>query len=73
MIVNNGERLPLTIREIAFSGLCGRSRGLIAFVPPVPIVGLKASYSAILDGRPVVLANVKVDDLGPGYTAQVLG
>jgi len=72
MILNDGARAVLSIPGV-FAGSCGVARGLVAFVPPVPILSLKTAYSAFLDGKPVVLANVKAADIGPGYTAQVLG
>jgi hypothetical protein len=71
-VINNGRHAPLTIPDV-FAGICGWSRGQVAFTPPAPISQPKAAYPATLDGSPVVLTNIQLASDGRSYTAQVLG
>lgn len=55
--VDNGERLALTISGI-FDGVCGVSRGTIAFVPNRTGRNPLQAAGAMLDGSPIRLSEV---------------
>ena len=72
MIIDNGTQGHLTIVGV-FVGTCGLSAGKVAFSPPPGVKKLNPVYSAMLNGRSVVLRDVKPAGDGRSYTAQVLG
>lgn len=71
-IIQNGHRWPLQIEGV-FDGECGVGDGRIAFRPLAPGLVSKANYSALLNGRSVVLSDVRPAGDGRSYTAKVLG
>lgn len=72
MIIQNGHRWPLSIDGV-FEGECGVGDGRIAFRPVSPALIAKANYPGRLNGRSVVVTDIKPASDGRSFTAKVLG
>ncbi len=69
MRIDNGERRPLIISGV-FDGICGISRGVLAFTPNRSSKRPQDARSGILDGEPVMLVDVMPSPDGRAYTAR---
>jgi hypothetical protein len=69
MIINNGERKRLIIAGV-FDGICGVSRGLVAFLPNRVGTPPELARGGLLDGDPIMLTEVQRAGEGPSYTAR---
>ena len=72
MIIQNGHRWPLSIAGV-FEGECGVSDGRIAFRPLSPALVAKANYPGVLNGRSVVVTDIRPASDGHSFTTKVLG
>ena len=74
MNIDNGTRRNLTIQGV-FEGLCGVSRGLLAFTPNRVGKAPATARGGLLDGEPIMLRDVAQAEDGRSFTArfEVLG
>jgi len=72
MIIQNGHRWRLSIDGV-FDGDCGVGDGRIAFRPISPALITKPNYSGVLNGRSVVVTDIRPASDGQSFSAKVLG
>lgn len=68
MRINNGVRHSLVIADV-YSGMCGISRGRLAFLPSAPIA-LPTAVQATLGGKLALLTDVRQEPDGRSWSAR---
>lgn len=72
MRIENGTQGQLVIAGV-FAGTCGLNAGKVAFSPAPGEKKLEPVCRATLNGKPVVLSDIRPAGDGRSYTAQVHG